>query len=481
MQGLSSIQGTVMQVADAITAALDIETEIVDDKLKIIGGTGRYINKIGSYEEEGDLDSDCIYASILRKGNEYICMNTRNDLRYDQKEGELAEISCPIIIESKIIGIIGLIAFNNAQQEQIIKKSEQYLNFLRRMSDLIGSKLLESQNHNKLIQMFESAIRSGYATGFENIVGSSSEIMDAIKRAKQVAPNDSTILITGESGTGKELFARAIHSESHRKDEPFISINCGAIPEALLESELFGYEKGAFTGANVTGKLGKFELAHKGTVFLDEVGDMPLHLQVKILHVLQNRTIERVGGISQINVDLRIIAATNKDLESMILKGEFREDLFFRLNVIPIVIPPLRKRRGDVEILMNRAIERFSLLLGKSINGFEEDAFDIMLDYEWPGNVRELENAIEYSVNMATGNKITKENLPVRIKDIKGLFGNSGIETLKAQTDKAQIKIINDCLMKTGKSLQGKRKAANILGVSETTLYRRMRQLNMKG
>ena len=586
MLNLSSIQNTVMQVAEAITAALDIETEIVDDQLRIIGGTGRYVKKIGSLEEEGQLESGYIYASILRTGREYVCMDVRQDSNYNQKEGEFAEISCPIQVENQIIGIIGLVAFTPEQQQKMSARSETYLNFLRRMSELIASKLIESQSNSKLASMLESMpegllatdgdgkifscnftcemllnrkreemvgmkidrlfpqdeffAQGGIAGGqtrtkeivskenryfftavpipgigimylfqdmeevaakasqlahtdsgttFENILGQSQSIIETKRRALQVSGSDSTVLITGESGTGKELFARSIHSASPRSGGPFISINCGAIPDTLLESELFGYEKGAFTGAATMGKPGKFEIANKGTIFLDEIGDMPIHLQVKLLHVLQNKTIERVGGVVPIKIDVRIIAATNKHLEEQIEKGEFREDLYFRLNVIPLVIPPLRERGGDIDLLLLSTLTRFNQLLGKRVAGFDPHAMKLLSDYDWPGNVRELENAVEYAVNMAPGEEILVTNLPPRIQKA---LAESGGETdfdfasvpsegksLKAQTDAIHRKIISACLAETGDTLEGKRKAADQLGISESTLYRRLRELGM--
>lgn len=580
-----------MQVAEAITAALDIETEIVDNRLRIIGGTGRYVKKIGSLEEEGNLDSPFVYANIMKTGREYVCMDVRKDPTYNQKEGEFAEISCPIQVENQIIGIIGLVAFTPAQQEKMAARSGTYLNFLRRMSELIASKLIESQSNSKLASMLESmpegllatdgdgkifscnftcemllnrkreemvglridrlfpsedffapgASGSGQTrtkeivskekryfftavpipaigimylfqdmeevaakasqlahtdsgTTFDNILGQSHVINDTKRRALQVSGNDSTVLITGESGTGKELFARAIHSASPRSAGPFISINCGAIPDTLLESELFGYEKGAFTGAATVGKPGKFEIANKGTIFLDEIGDMPLHLQVKLLHVLQNKTFERVGGVVPIRTDVRIIAATNKHLEDQIEKGEFREDLYFRLNVIPLAIPPLRERGGDIDLLLLSTLDRFNLLLGKHVFGFEPHAMKMLSGYDWPGNVRELENVVEYAVNMAQGDRIHVSNLPPRIQkaleykkpETDGISGSDveaqGLSTiggkkLKAQTDALHRRIISDCLAETGDTLEGKRKAAELLGISESTLYRRLREL----
>ena len=293
-----------------------------------------------------------------------------------------------------------------------------------------------------------------------------------------MAASDSTILITGESGTGKELFARAIHSESPRKKNPFVAINCGAIPEMLLESELFGYEKGAFTGADSRGKLGKFEIANKGTIFLDEIGDLPLHLQVKLLHAIQNRRIDRVGGTSPIDIDVRIIAATNKNLEKMITAQEFREDLYFRLNVIPITIPPLREREGDIALLLQFALEKFNELLSKHIRNFHPDSLNALLNYSWPGNVRELENVVEYAVNMEEGREILPENLPDKIlRRKRNLNSKLG---LKEKLDEYQKMLIEECLNETGHSTEEKMIAAQKLGISESTLYRRIRELGIR-
>lgn len=584
-------QDTVMNVAEAITAALEIDTEIIDHKLEIIGGTGRYSKKIGHVEEGGDLDSGLIYSRLLKSGEKYICTDPANDPIYKPQEEEKAEICCPIILDKRVVGLIGLVAFTTAQRDKIIKNSESLTTFLERMADLIASKLSDtvkrlqlkgivesmhdgliainkdqlvvSCNHkcekllglsrnnieNKLlpevwkIPEVEKVIQSGIPvkdkeityksknnrdrgflgsiiplninddveedisaqgaillfqnisdarerlyrmtvneknTTFLDIIGESEAILTVKRRTLQVAPSDSTVLITGESGTGKELFARAIHFSSPRKNHPFVAINCGAIPEMLLESELFGYEKGAFTGADNSGKPGKFEIAHKGTIFLDEIGDLPLHLQVKLLHAIQNRQIERIGGINPIDVDVRIIAATNKNLERMILSKEFREDLYFRLNVIPLNIPPLRERTGDIELLLTFALKKFNGLLNKNIEGFHTKALQLLLQYHWPGNVRELENVVEYAVNMEEGVQIRKENLPEKIwrgdQELKLKKGG-----LKERLDDYQRTIIEECLDETGRSTEGKIHAARLLGISESTLYRRIRELGIKG
>lgn len=233
----------------------------------------------------------------------------------------------------------------------------------------------------------------------------------------QISKTNGTVLIQGESGTGKEMIARLIHSESPRKDYPFIAINCAAIPENLLESELFGYEKGAFTGASSQGKMGKIESANKGTLFLDEIGDMPLNLQVKLLRVLQERSIEKVGGNQLIPVDIRIVCATNKNLEDMITKGDFREDLYYRINVIPLTLPSLTNKHNDIELLLNYYLKKFCIIQKKHFMIFSFEALECLTAYNWPGNIRELINTVEYCVTMSTSERIETDLLPSHIKN----------------------------------------------------------------
>jgi len=273
------------------------------------------------------------------------------------------------------------------------------------------------------------------------------------------------------------LLARAIHSASPASQGPMVTINCGAIPDTLLEAELFGYEGGAFTGANKAGKAGKFELANEGTLFLDEIGDLPLHLQVKLLHVLQNKEVQRIGGTYPLPIKVRVIAATNRDLEKMIREKLFREDLFFRLNVIPLHIPPLRDRKDDIKILLDRAVEKYCTLNHKEIVGFDKKSLDLLYEYEWPGNIRELENVVEYAVTMETGNMITLDNLPVRIQQWQSKKGS--IKPLKHHSQEKEREIIEECLQLTGHSLEGKRRAAELLEISESTLYRRIKELGI--
>jgi len=486
---LIDIKETIQQVAEAITAALEIETEIVDESLQIIGGTGRYFPKIGSFEEKGDLSSDLIYARLLRTGENYICTDAQTDTTYDAMEGELAEICCPIRLEGSVLGLVGLVAFDEAQRRKILEKTNTYVVFLSRMADLIASKLAMTRNRNQLKEKLDSllSLQEG-SSSFENIVGISHKINLVKKRAMQVAESDSTILITGESGCGKGLLARAIHFESARRNGPFVSLNCGSIPEMLLESELFGYEPGAFTGASRSGKPGKFELADGGTLFLDEIGDLPLHLQVKLLDAIQSRKLYRVGGLQAVPVDIRIIAATNRNLEELIEHKLFREDLYFRLNVIPLEIPPLRERREDIPLLLNRALENFKKLLQKDLEEFSEEALAVLLAYSWPGNVRELENVVEYAVNMEETKEIRLSNLPPRLTK-KGMsnganfFGKADFSgDMREQTEQFQRALIQSCLDGLGdlaKKREGKRMAAEMLGMSESSLYRRIRELKV--
>ncbi|MFA5527040.1 MAG: sigma 54-interacting transcriptional regulator [Peptostreptococcales bacterium] len=317
---------------------------------------------------------------------------------------------------------------------------------------------------------------------FDDIIGQSQTIIKIKKQALSTAGGKSTVLITGESGTGKGMFAKSIHYAGSRAKNAFVTVNCGAIPENLLESELFGYERGAFTGASEKGKMGKFELADAGTIFLDEIGDMPLHLQVKLLHVIQNKAFERVGGNRTICVDVRILAATNKNLEAMIRDGRFREDLYYRLSVIPLVIPPLRDREEDIFLLMKFFLEKYSSLLNKNVTSFTNEVIEVYKDYSWPGNVRELENAIEFGVNMTSCHEISREDVPLKIlKKSKKLDVGMGLNlTLSEQLKIFERKIILKKLEEYGNSQKAKKQIADDLGISRATLYRKLAELGIR-
>jgi transcriptional regulator with PAS, ATPase and Fis domain len=315
---------------------------------------------------------------------------------------------------------------------------------------------------------------SPLATTFDEFVGDSPQIVQLKERALRVAAGNSSILITGESGTGKELLARAIHFGSPRADKPFIALNCAAMPETLIESELFGFEEGTFTGAVRGGRPGKFQLAHGGTIFLDEIGDMPLHLQPKLLRVLQEKTVEKLGGHKSVAVDVRIVAATNKDLEKLVEQGEFREDLYYRLNVIPLHVPPLRSRPGDVRLLMYHLLDLYKSRLGKKIKGFTANAECALLSYQWKGNVRELANAIEYSINMESTTYISADSLPAKIRRE---IDASGTSPSTSSLRNAENEMIRRVLAGYGDTLQDKKLAAAALGISLSTLYRKLKEL----
>ncbi|KKM12166.1 transcriptional regulator [Clostridiales bacterium PH28_bin88] len=314
---------------------------------------------------------------------------------------------------------------------------------------------------------------------FDDIIGASKTIIEVKAKAKKIAGSNSTVLIVGESGTGKEVFARAIHAASPHGHKPFIAINCGAIPEHLLESELFGYEEGAFTGARRGGKPGKFELADGGTIFLDEIGNMSLYLQAKLLRVLQERQIERVGGTQVVPVDIRVVAATNSDLQDMVQKGLFREDLFYRLSVIPLVVPPLRERREDIPLLLGHYMRRFAKLLGKDIQGFTKEALRACTGYLWPGNVRELVNAVEYAINLEESQLITLESLPPRLREGVKRRSAAPQPTRIPTLDELEKEAISRALEEFGWSEEGKNRAAEALGISRATIYRKIQRYRL--
>jgi transcriptional regulator with PAS, ATPase and Fis domain len=309
-----------------------------------------------------------------------------------QKEGtDIISTIEPIFIDEKFKGIIA-----------ILRPVSQIRNVLSKLE-----KSQEEVNYYK-----EELFRySKLSESFSNIIGSNRSLQDSLHIADRASKSISTVLLRGESGTGKELIAKAIHNNSKRKDKPFIRVNCAAIPENLLESELFGYEKGAFTGA-VKSKPGRFSLADGGTIFLDEIGDMQKSMQIKLLRVLQEKEFESVGGLTTQKVDVRVIAATNRHLEEMIENGEFREDLYYRLNVISIQLPPLRNRKEDISLLVEHFISKINRKLEKGIQGISKEAISDLLDYNWPGNIRELENIIERAINMCEGAIITEKDLP---------------------------------------------------------------------
>lgn len=599
---LKDICENLESIAIAIASALNVDVTIMDRNLTRLVGTGRYSKEIGC-----TIDDKSVFSAVLSTGVPIVITNPRENRACDnckdrEKCVEYAQACCPILYEEKVVGIIGLIAFDEKTRTQIVENEGNLIEFLKKMADLIAVKLTEqkqsallnrqsqelqiiinamdsailsidrnykvincnkdalknlkiNQNDNikdlsnfdvlkieklfekpkelyavnyeykangkfvryvfdvkpivfdglvselvliftkvnSLINVVNDAIKSKSISSFDQIVGNSKQILETISIAKKSALSSSTILILGESGTGKELFARAIHSYSSRAKEPFVAINCAAIPENLLESELFGYEEGTFTGAIKGGKLGKFELANKGTILLDEVGDMPLHIQSKLLRVLQEKEVERLGSKYPISIDIRVLAATNKKIDQMVKNGEFREDLYYRLNVIPILIPSLLERVGDIEILTDFFIKKYSSKLDKVITSVDKDVLEIFNNYKWQGNIRELENTIEYCANMCLGENIRVKDLPSRFSD----FVNSAKTTISKGMSEDDDEIFNrnsDVLISLkelekreilkaislyGKSKDGIIKITKDLGVSRATLYRKINEYNL--
>lgn len=399
----------------------------------------------------------------------------------------------PVIKDNKILGAVGKIIFKDAHQLQ----------------DLVS----QVKELNNRVQYYRKELKKArdkqYSLEFNNIVGISNCMNKLKNDAFTVARGNSNVLICGESGTGKELFARAIHQASIRKNEPFVKVNCSAIPENLLESELFGYDPGAFTGAAKNGKQGRFEMANKGTIFLDEIGDMPLSMQSKLLHVLQEQRFERVGGTSTIQVDVRVISATNNDLEEKIQKGEFRADLYYRLKVIQLNIPPLRFRKEDILPLTYSFLEKYNRIMNVNIKNISYEAMQILQNYDWPGNVRELENTIERALNFASQGTLRKEHLPPEIiakttssvstsipdplttpemhtippasKEIneKGDYLETPFEKNYSYYSHKQLAEKEAILNAINQARGNKTKAAQKLGISRSWLYEKMKRLGI--
>jgi len=302
-----------------------------------------------------------------------------------------------------------------------------------------------------------------------DMIGSGPAMERVFELVKKVAPANASVVITGQSGTGKEVVARAVHSLSQRKDKAFVALNCGAIPPTLIESELFGYERGAFTGADQR-RLGNFELAHGGTLFLDEIGELPIEMQGKFLRVLEERKVRRIGGKSEVEIDVRVICATNRDLKEEIKKGRFREDLYFRLHVFTIHLPPLKERREDVPLLVHHFIEKFNGETGKHVQGLSPGAMDVLQNYAWPGNIRELRNTVERAMILTDGETIDEEHLPPDMRPTRPEAATLRVP-LGIQLREVEKEYILASLQKNGGN---KARTAEILGISEKTLYNKL-------
>ncbi|MEI4770017.1 sigma 54-interacting transcriptional regulator [Psychrobacillus sp. FJAT-51614] len=368
----------------------------------------------------------------------------------------------PLWREGELVGAVGMLIFEGVTE--LYRIYERFLEKTLQIGTIKSQKLFSN--------------RIGSNSTIEQIIGTNDSIASLKRMTRKVAKTEATVLITGESGTGKEMFAHSIHDLSHHNQGPFISVNCGAIPEHLFESELFGYEEGAFTGAKRGGKPGKFELAESGTIFLDEIGEMPQMMQTKLLRVLQEKMFERVGGIKQIQLKARVVTATNRDLKEMVQSGTFREDLYYRINVIELAIPPLRKRQEDIPILISHYLTEICKKYEMAEKEITDEAIYSLMGYEWYGNIRELANIIEKLVILTEGNTIDLRHLPNYIK--RQHFSHtpslSPINQMKKEEDNKEKEMIIQLLEE---SAGNKSKAADKLGIHRTTLYKKLKKYGL--
>jgi formate hydrogenlyase transcriptional activator len=391
--------------------------------------------------------------------------------RLAQAEGLKCFCILPLFTSTRGLGVLtlGTLAEDSFQQEDIDLLAQVSNQIAIAVENALAYREI-AELKNKLAEeklYLEEEIRTEH--NFEEAIGESAALKRTLSQAETVAPTDSTVLILGETGTGKEMIARAIHDLSRRREGTFVKINCAAIPTGLLESELFGHEKGAFTGA-IAQKIGRFELAHHGTLFLDEVGDIPLELQPKLLRVLQEREFERLGGTRTTRVDVRVVAATNRNLAQMVEEDLFRRDLYYRLNVFPILIPPLRERSEDIPLLVRYFVQKYARLMDRRIETISAEEMDALTRYHWPGNVRELENLIERAVILSPG-----PELRVPVAELKQPSEAPANLTLQAAEREHMVRVLRETNWVVG----GPRGAATRLGLKRTTLQSKMRKLGI--
>ena len=471
LESIAEEMGTVKRLNQTLRTVLDIGYDalvVVNEEGNVVLVNRTFLDFIGLQEKDvmhspisGVLENSRLHV-IVKTGIPEI-----NDIQFiDGKPYVVSRL--PIVRDGQVIGAVGKISFRRVDE----------LRELAGRLETMNSRLTHFQEELKKARIREQLY------SFEDIITINPGMHSLIGEARQAAAGLSTVLVSGESGVGKELMAQAIHQASPRRDQPFIKVNCAAIPENLLESEFFGYVKGAFTGASEQGKKGKLDLANGGTLFLDEIGDMPASLQGKLLRVLQEQAYERVGDTSTVRVDIRFIAATNHDLDLKVREGSFRKDLYFRLNVIPIPIPPLRQRPEDILPLAHAFLRKYNDIFGMQVSDLTPEALAILKAYSWPGNVRELENVIERAMNFTTGEMIKVEHLPshMRVEDFPGDIkaesepvssstkGNN-YHSLRIQHEKEAIR---EALFATGGN---KSEAAKMLGISRSWLYKKMKQL----
>lgn len=449
---------TAFKIADAISDGM-----CVTDGNGIVVGINRGYTEITGIEENEIIGQHI--QILMDKG----LFNNAVSLQVIKHKKKITSLATIKKINKRVL-ISGNPFFNeNGEVTQVFTVMRDLTELIRLKNNL---EEMERRNEKYLSEL--NYLRNKYEKD-ENIVGESLGIKKLKELIGYIAKTDTTVLITGETGCGKEVFAKEIHNKSNRANLPYVKVNCAAIPENLIESELFGYEKGAFTGALNKNKLGMFEVANGGTILLDEIGEMPLNLQSKLLRVLQEKEIMRIGATKSIKLDVRVIAATNQDLAKLIKMGKFREDLFYRLNVVPIKIPPLRERRDDISLLAYKFLEKFNIKYEKE-KGFDSTAMQALEFYDWPGNVRELENVIERLV-------VVDDNAYITYDDISTVIGKEKVEvgflnnnlTLKEAVERVERELIQNALNKYGSTY----KAASVLGVTQPTVFRKAKALGI--
>jgi formate hydrogenlyase transcriptional activator len=456
------------------------EYDSKQDCLRIVNYAGPYRREdytpIGRQLVLGDSPAGLAFTSqkyVLRGDLELERLTASEERAYGH--GFRSICALPLVVRGKSIGAITVGSLDRSRY------SEADAQFLMEVANQIAIAVDNLRAHEETAALkarfeaeavyLQEEIKTEH--NFEEIIGQSPSLRDVLRKVEQVAPTDATVLIRGETGTGKELLARAVHDRSRRKDRPLVKVNCGSIPSGLVESELFGHERGAFTGATQR-RIGRFELANSGTIFLDEFTELPLDTQVKLLRVLQEGEFERVGSSQTIKVDVRVIAATNRDLNEIVKNGSFRADLFYRLNVFPLESPPLRERKGDIPLLVNFFLSRFGKKLGKEVHGVSQKSMQSLVQYSWPGNIRELQNVIERAVVVA-------RSPMVQIDDSMLCSETDSMETSTIDTlENVERSHIVRALTETRWVIHGKKGAAEILGINPSTLRSRIDKLGIK-
>lgn len=460
----NSVEKLLTSISPSIFNRLPLPINFVDEDCRVIVMNQAFLDYLGSSIKDvvgkhlTEVDPTVRLPLVLKTG---IPELGKKHKFHNGREALVDRI--PIIDEGKVVGGVGIILLDDLDNREL-------------RNNIVN--IINPQNTENLLEAF----RSKYT--FDDILCQSPAGKKCKAQAKSYAITDLPVLVTGESGVGKELFAHSIHNFSKRSNKPFISLNCAAIPESLIESELFGYEGGSFTGANKSGKLGKFEMANGGTIFLDEIGDLPLNMQAKLLRALQEHQIEKIGSNKFISTDVRIIAATNCDLEEKVSRKEFRADLFYRLNVLNLNVPPLREREDDIPLLIHHFATSFYQRSG-IFKAFPKDIIDILIKYQWPGNIRELRNIVERLAVISPDNEVSKDVIPSYIleqsyKSTAKLYSSS-LYTAKSTLNNILEELETQIIMDTLKACNyNKSQAADTLGIPRMTLYRKLKKMDLE-